>query len=815
MTTIPTLAVVSGDPGGASALAPVLIALRAQPHFKVHALAYRQARDLWAQRGLPFKELEEGLTRAQAQAILQHTRADVLLTSTSFNGVDLEKHFIAASRELGVPSLALLDFWANYAVRFADAGGHFAYLPDRIAIMDEQAKAEMLAIGFPAETLIITGQPAFDELPAYKQRRPLWRAAVREQLGIAPDEPMVLFASQPLAGIYGRDASSPDFLGYTEQSVLDDLVTALEHLARHREKPVCLVIRPHPREDVRDYEQWQDSSIRVLVTGAIGGRGMALAADLVTGMTTMLLVEASLMGCPVVSLQPGLRGADVLPTNRSRVTRAVYKSADIEPEVDRMLFSAGVQDAITNQADKTHRIIPDATNRVLQLIRDMLAPQQQKANRDQLCQKRLPLSKLAINGGKPVRAQPFPAYVTIGQEEKRAVADVMDSTVLSQFLGSWSPDFYGGPRVQQLEQEWAGQFGVRHAVSVNSATSGLNAAVGAAGVGPGDEVICSPYTMSASATCALVYGAVPVFADIDPDIFCITAESIRRVLTPRTKAVVVVDIFGHPADMHEIMKLAREHSLMVIEDAAQAPGARYHGRYAGTLAHMGVFSLNYHKTIHSGEGGVVVTDEEELAERLQLIRNHAEAVVNDKGTRNLVNMVGFNYRMTEIEAAIASEQLKKLERLLAPRIEAAEYLSDKLQDLPGLRTPVVRPEVRHGYYVYALRFDAARTGVRRDRFTEALQAEGLRIMSGYTRPLYLEPLYQKRVAIGDKGFPFTSGCYEGQVSYEKGICPTTEKMHFEELLYTDICHANITRRDLDDTVAGFHKVMEHLEELRA
>jgi dTDP-4-amino-4,6-dideoxygalactose transaminase len=425
------------------------------------------------------------------------------------------------------------------------------------------------------------------------------------------------------------------------------------------------------------------------------------------------------------------------------------------------------------------------------------------------------MSALAIHGGQPVRKTPYPVYVPIGEEEKRAVLEVLDTKVLSQFLGAWSPDFYGGPRVQGLERAWADYFGARHSVSVNSATSGLFAAVGAAGVGPGDEVIVSPYTMSASATAALVYGAIPVFADIDPETFCISPASIRERITPRTRAIIAVDIFGHPAAFDEIVAIADEHGLTVIEDAAQAPGARLDGRYAGTLGHMGVFSLNYHKTIHSGEGGVIVTDEDDLAERLQLIRNHAEAVVRARGVADLVNMIGFNYRMTEIEAAIAGEQLRKLERLLQPRIAAAGYLTERLAPLPAITTPVVRPGVRHGFYVYAIRYDASRTGIPRDRFALALQAEGVPIYQGYVRPLYLEPLYQRRIAFGRDGFPFTYEGYKGSVSYEPGICPVTERMHFEELLYTNICHADITRADLDDFVAAFQKVLDHAAELRA
>jgi dTDP-4-amino-4,6-dideoxygalactose transaminase len=217
------------------------------------------------------------------------------------------------------------------------------------------------------------------------------------------------------------------------------------------------------------------------------------------------------------------------------------------------------------------------------------------------------VSKLAIHGGTPVRTRLFPQYVTIGEEEKRAAIDVLESKVLSDFLGTWSPQFYGGQQVRKLEAEWSAYFGVKHSVTVNSATSGLIAAVGATGVGPGDEVIVSPYTMTASASCVLAFNAVPVFADIDAETFCLTADTIRAQLTPRTKAVVVVDLFGQPPDMAPIMELARDRKLLVIEDSAQSPGARYNGRYAGTLADVGVFSLNYHKTIHTGEGGVVVT----------------------------------------------------------------------------------------------------------------------------------------------------------------------------------------------------------------
>ena len=424
------------------------------------------------------------------------------------------------------------------------------------------------------------------------------------------------------------------------------------------------------------------------------------------------------------------------------------------------------------------------------------------------------MNKLAINGGTPVRSKPFPRYNTIGEEEKRAVMKVLDGGVLSGFLGTWSPAFYGGVQVQQLESNWKEFYGVKHALSVNSATSGLYAAVGAAGIGPGDEVIVSPYTMTASASAAIVYGAIPVFADIDAETFCITPRTIREKLSPYTKAIIVVDLLGHPAEMDEIMEISRERNLIVIEDAAQVPGGMYKGRYAGTLAHIGVFSLNYHKTIQTGEGGVVVTNDDRLADRLALIRNHGEVVVKDKGTDDIVNLVGFNYRMTEVEAAIGIEQLKKLPVLHPPRIHCADFLTDRLKKFPGLKTPVVRDGVIHGYYRYALRFDENVVGVSRDRFVDALNSEGIPMVKGYTEPLYLEPMYQRRIAFGHDGFPWTWPGWKGSVDYSPGCCPVIERLYYKELMCTDVCHANTTDEDLVDVVKAFEKIYENIGALQ-
>lgn len=435
------------------------------------------------------------------------------------------------------------------------------------------------------------------------------------------------------------------------------------------------------------------------------------------------------------------------------------------------------------------------------------------------------MSELAIFGGQKTRQEPFPAYVVMGQEEADAAAKVVQSGVLSKFLGTWHPDFWGGPEVQAFERAWGERYQAKFAYAVNSATSGLYAAVGAAGVGPGDEVIVSPYTMSASAAAALVFNAVPIFADIDPDTYCLSAETIAKRITPRTRAVIVVHIFGQSADMDPIMALAKKHNFVVIEDCAQSPECSYRGRPVGTLGHMGIFSLNYHKHIHTGEGGVVTTNDERLAERVALIRNHAEAVVEAKGTVDLVNMIGFNFRLGEIEAAIGRIQLAKSAELVRVRRDNVGYLEKALADLAGLGMPKVAPGATHAYYVHALRFDRRETGVSRDLVVRALKAElphtrlreteGTLIGQGYIKPLYLQPLYQKMIGYGNLQCPFKCPHYTGSPDYSRGSCPDAEQAHFETLISHELMRPGMTRADLDDVAAAFTKIWNALPELRS
>lgn len=427
------------------------------------------------------------------------------------------------------------------------------------------------------------------------------------------------------------------------------------------------------------------------------------------------------------------------------------------------------------------------------------------------------MPKLALLGGPKIRNRPFPPYNSIGEEERLAVDKVMRSGNLSQYLGSWHEDFYGGPQVKAFEQEWATRFQAKHCVSFNSNSSGLHAAMGACGVGYGDEVIVTPYSICVSATAPIVWNATPVFADIDPNNFCLSAETIRKKITPRTKGILVVHIFGCPADMDEIMALAKEHNLFVIEDCAQTPGALYKGRQVGTIGDIGVFSLNYHKHIHTGEGGMCTTNNPELADRMALIRNHAEAVVGEKGVERLDNMIGFNLRLTEIQAAIGREQLKKLDREVEKRIEIANTFIEALSTLPFVSTTKVENR-KHVYYVQAFKFDPAKAGVAREKFIQAVKAElqpieglenlGVPIGNGYVKPLYLMPMFQKKIAYKG-GFPF-----RGDEDYSKGLCPVVEKMHYEQLWTHAFVKSTMTDQDIKDVINAYLKVGEHIQELK-
>jgi len=293
---------------------------------------------------------------------------------------------------------------------------------------------------------------------------------------------------------------------------------------------------------------------------------------------------------------------------------------------------------------------------------------------------------LGLYGGNKIINFKFKKYNSIGKEELVAATKVIKSGHLSSFVGSWpSSDgrssFYGGKKVLEFENQICKFFNVKYAVTVNSWTSGLVIAVGALDIEPGDEIIVSPWTMCASVTCIINWLAIPIFADINKDTFNLDPDDVEKKITKRTKAIILPDIFGHPADIEKFLRIKKKYNLKIITDNAQSIGAKFKNKYVGGFFDMGGFSFNHHKHINTGEGGVVVTNSKRYAERLKLIRNHGEAVVQKRNISKINNIIGNNFRLGEIESAIGIEQIKKLTRIINYRQQLASNISSHLSRL--------------------------------------------------------------------------------------------------------------------------------------
>lgn len=420
------------------------------------------------------------------------------------------------------------------------------------------------------------------------------------------------------------------------------------------------------------------------------------------------------------------------------------------------------------------------------------------------------VAELALFGGSPALGEELPTYNSMGSEEIEAVVEVVRSGCISGFFGSPGPYFLGGPKVQEFEQAFKLIYNARHAISVNSNTSGLIAAMGAIGISPGDEVIVPPYTMSATVVAPLFYGGIPVFADIEDQTFCIDPQSVLKNITEKTKAIIAVNLFGHPAQLATLKTLCDERGIFLIEDNAQAPRSYENQQWTGTIGHIGVFSLNYHKHIHTGEGGICLTNDDRLARRLALIRNHGENVVEALGESDLTNMIGSNMRMTELQAALGLCQIAQVERHVKARELVAEQLSQELKDLDGITVPTVRSNCRHNYYCWPLRYDPVKLGLSRETFCKALTMEGFPHRIGYLAPLYMLPVFQKRLAIGREGFPFTLTSR----TYQLGLCPVAERLETSELILYLSAHFHPTPSQVEKMISAFRKVYHSIPRLR-
>jgi dTDP-4-amino-4,6-dideoxygalactose transaminase len=422
------------------------------------------------------------------------------------------------------------------------------------------------------------------------------------------------------------------------------------------------------------------------------------------------------------------------------------------------------------------------------------------------------MGKLALTGGTPVRQRPFTAWPVLDESDVEAVAAVVRS-------GRWGRiGSMGGSRVREFETAFAAYQGARYGLAVHSGTGALEVALKAVGIGPGDEVIVPPYTFMGSATSVLLVGAVPVFVDIDPQTYNIDPALIEAAITSRTRAIMPVHFGGLPCDMDRILEIARRHNLAVIEDAAHGHGGRWRDRGLGTIGTLGCFSLQASKNLNAGEGGCILTDDEELWRlcvryhdpwrgRVQLDPEEDENI----GWRVRFPVISWNYKMTEFQGALLLSQLARLEEQAQRRNQNGRYLDAQLRQIEGMTTLRIDPYVtRHAYHIYIVRYTGEGFGgLPREQLITALQAEGIPLSAGYLRPLYAHPAFAEAPASMVKGFPVAGS----GVDYRATHCPQTERLCREETLWFSQSLLLGERADMDDIAAAILKVKENAAEL--
>ncbi|WP_410764637.1 DegT/DnrJ/EryC1/StrS family aminotransferase [Haloferax sp. DFSO60] len=326
----------------------------------------------------------------------------------------------------------------------------------------------------------------------------------------------------------------------------------------------------------------------------------------------------------------------------------------------------------------------------------------------------------------------------LGDEERDNIEHVLDT---GRFLQ--------GPFVEEFEDKWADFVGTEHAIAVSNGTTALQLCLNALGLEPGDEVIVPSLTFGSTATAVVHQACVPVFADIDRELYTLDHTDLERCLTDRTEAIIPVHLYGHPAEMDEIRAFADEHGLAVVEDAAQAHGAKYKGAQVGSIGDVGCFSFYATKNITTGEGGIITTDDDELAESLRLLRSHGMA------NRDEHIALGYNYRMSELNAAIGSPQVDRLTEFNRRRAEISERLFTELGDLEWLRPATVRDYVDHAYFWAPFEIDTDRIGMTGKEVWEALKQRGVETRHRYTMPLYEQPVFKQHCGF-NSDFPWSA-----------------------------------------------------------
>lgn len=391
------------------------------------------------------------------------------------------------------------------------------------------------------------------------------------------------------------------------------------------------------------------------------------------------------------------------------------------------------------------------------------------------------MDKLALHGGTPVRTSVLSyGQQWIDEQDIQAVVETLRGSFITQ-----------GPRIDEFERAVADFCGAKYAVAFCNGTAALHGAAFAAGIGPGDEVITSPITFAASSNSVLYQGGTPVFADIRPDTYNLDPEAVRAKITTRTKAIIPVDFTGQPADMDEFRRIADEHGLVVIEDAAHSLGGMYKGRHVGTLADMTMFSFHPVKHITTGEGGIIVTDSPEYAEKLRLFRSHGITRDPNRLTKleegpwyHEMQELGYNYRMTDLQAALGTSQMRRLAEFVARRREIVAVYNQAFAEMDGIVIPYQQEEANSSWHLYILRFQRDKFTASRKEIFQALQAENLGVNVHYL-PVYHHPYYQG-------------------LGYEKGLCPQAEAL-YEEIITIPL-FPKMSEQDVEDVIRAIGKV---------
>ncbi len=389
--------------------------------------------------------------------------------------------------------------------------------------------------------------------------------------------------------------------------------------------------------------------------------------------------------------------------------------------------------------------------------------------------------KLAIEGGIPVRTAPFPGWPVFDEREVEAVSAVVRS-------GKWGA--LAGDQVKTFEREFADYQQAKHATAVVNGTAGLEVAMRALGIGPGDEVITSSYTFVATPNAALLVGARPVMVDIRPDTYLIDPACIEAAITPRTRALLPVHYSGCPCDMDAIMEIARRHNLAVVEDACQAWGAEWRGQRVGAIGNVGTFSFQASKNINAGEGGLIVTNDDDLAEVIWSLHN----VGRRRGGEWYEHVrVGWNMRMTEFQGAILRVQFTRLPEHTARRNANARYLAGQLRQVGGLDPLVIDPRITaHAWHVFVMRYrPEAFGGMPRAEFLQALQAEGIPVGRGYLPLTRSEAIIE---GLRQMGAPAPAPCPVAERACEEEAVNITQNVLLG------------TRQDMDDIVEAVARI---------